>query len=199
MPQIVSQKQKHTVSLINYDVQLSVFPVILPKEQQEIPIKSSQFLHIALGSLSETETQIIIASKLSYIKNNQNILDDVQTLRKMLTGLIKYLKKKSWKPVNREQWTVNSGKTLSENLKTTSAFNCSPFIFFRQLLVHCFTSSPFTDHFSLIYTVTRSLFTIHGLICSYQFTVHGSLFTVHSSQHFSVHHSRFTVHCFYNL
>jgi four helix bundle protein len=53
-----------------------------------------QFLFIALGSLSETETQIIIASKLNYISNGDNILDNIQTLRKMLTGLIKYLKNK---------------------------------------------------------------------------------------------------------
>jgi four helix bundle protein len=53
-----------------------------------------QFLYIALGSLSETETQIIIAMKLGYIKEDASNLSDIQTLRKMLTGLLKYLKNK---------------------------------------------------------------------------------------------------------
>ena len=53
-----------------------------------------QFLHIALGSLSETETQIIIADKLAFLKEEGPLLEQIQTLRKMLTGLIKYLKNK---------------------------------------------------------------------------------------------------------
>lgn len=52
------------------------------------------FLYIALGSLSETETQIIIASSLGYLKKNQSIMDNLLTIRKMLLGLIKYLKNK---------------------------------------------------------------------------------------------------------
>jgi four helix bundle protein len=53
-----------------------------------------QFLHIALGSLSETETQIIIAARLNYMENEKDLLLEIQTLRKMVTGLIKYLKTK---------------------------------------------------------------------------------------------------------
>jgi len=34
-----------------------------------------QFLHIALGSLAELETQLIIAKELGYIKDNE--LDDI--------------------------------------------------------------------------------------------------------------------------
>lgn len=52
------------------------------------------FLYVALGSLSEVETQIIIAKKLGYIKKDEKVLDHLQTVRKMLTGLINYLKKK---------------------------------------------------------------------------------------------------------
>jgi len=55
-----------------------------------------QFLHVALGSLSEAETQIIIAARLGYIKNEENLPNrkEIETLRKMITGLIKYLKNK---------------------------------------------------------------------------------------------------------
>ena len=52
------------------------------------------FLYIALGSLAEAETQIIIAKRLEYIDDNSKTLKELQTVRKMLTGLIKYLKKK---------------------------------------------------------------------------------------------------------
>jgi len=48
-----------------------------------------QFLYISLGSLSEVETQLIIAERLCYIKENNINLADV---RKMLLGLIRYLK-----------------------------------------------------------------------------------------------------------
>lgn len=73
--------------------------VSIPSNVAEGAARSSdkefiQFLYIALGSLSETETQIVIASKLNYIINDKDMLDDVLTLRKMLMGLIKYLKNK---------------------------------------------------------------------------------------------------------
>ena len=53
-----------------------------------------QFLYIALGSLSEVETQIIIARRLAYIREDHNVLAGLKDIRKMLTGLINYLKKK---------------------------------------------------------------------------------------------------------
>jgi four helix bundle protein len=53
-----------------------------------------QFLYIALGSLSESETQVIIAARLNYIKEAESLLLEIQILRKMLTGLIRYLKDK---------------------------------------------------------------------------------------------------------
>ena len=52
------------------------------------------FLYIALGSLSEVETQIIIAKRLVYIREDRNALAELKDIRKMLTGLINYLKKK---------------------------------------------------------------------------------------------------------
>jgi four helix bundle protein len=52
-----------------------------------------QFLYIALGSLSEIETQIIIAVKLGYLSDDK-LLEEVEALRRMTLNLIKYLKNK---------------------------------------------------------------------------------------------------------
>ncbi|WP_319524657.1 four helix bundle protein [uncultured Desulfosarcina sp.] len=52
------------------------------------------FLNIASGSLAEVETQIIIAKRLGCVTTEEQILESVTTIRKMLAGLIKYLKKK---------------------------------------------------------------------------------------------------------
>jgi len=53
-----------------------------------------RYLYIALGSLSEVETQLIIAEKLGYL-NDRDLLDIVTTLRRMTLNLVKYLKSKS--------------------------------------------------------------------------------------------------------
>ncbi|PIS28912.1 four helix bundle protein [Candidatus Saganbacteria bacterium CG08_land_8_20_14_0_20_45_16] len=53
-----------------------------------------QFLYVALGSLSEVETQIIIAIELEYISNNEEINGNITKIRKLIVGLIKYLKGK---------------------------------------------------------------------------------------------------------
>lgn len=53
-----------------------------------------QFLHIALGSLAEVETQLVIAERLGYLKDVGKFFERVQAIRKMLVGLIRYLKEK---------------------------------------------------------------------------------------------------------
>ena len=52
-----------------------------------------QFLYIAIGSLSELETQIIIGEKLNYISPEMtaNLYDEISDIKKMLLGLIKYV------------------------------------------------------------------------------------------------------------
>jgi len=55
-----------------------------------------QFCYIALGSLSELETQLLIAQRLKY-SQNIDILENVVEIRRMLLGLIKYLKSKQSK------------------------------------------------------------------------------------------------------
>lgn len=53
----------------------------------------ANFLYIALGSLSELETQLIISKNLRY-HSNEIIFAELETVRKLLIGLIKYIKAK---------------------------------------------------------------------------------------------------------
>ena len=53
-----------------------------------------QFLHIALGSLAEVETQYLIAFKLRYIKEDKNFKKRINEVRSLLIGLRNYLLKK---------------------------------------------------------------------------------------------------------
>ena len=50
-----------------------------------------QFLHIALGSLAELETQLLLSEKLGFLQSNECVTN-IERIRKMLVGLIKYLK-----------------------------------------------------------------------------------------------------------
>ncbi|OGI07284.1 MAG: four helix bundle protein [Candidatus Margulisbacteria bacterium GWF2_35_9] len=52
-----------------------------------------QFLYIALGSVSEVETQIIISNELGYITDIRDLNQQVNAIRKMLLGLIKAVNK----------------------------------------------------------------------------------------------------------
>lgn len=55
-----------------------------------------QFLYIALGSVMELETQLIITYNLSYLdeKNFNKLSEEISEIGKMLNGLIKYRKSK---------------------------------------------------------------------------------------------------------
>lgn len=52
-----------------------------------------QFLSVALGSLAELETQIVISRELNYISTEKslNVIDQMGSLGKMIRGLIKRL------------------------------------------------------------------------------------------------------------
>jgi four helix bundle protein len=54
-----------------------------------------QFLSMALGSLAELETQMIIARELNYISNekSENLIAQMDSLGKMIRGLMKKLAK----------------------------------------------------------------------------------------------------------
>jgi len=58
-----------------------------------------QFLYIAIGSLSEVETQLIIAKELNFVKHKDIhiLLENIINIKKMINGLIKYLKVKNEK------------------------------------------------------------------------------------------------------
>jgi four helix bundle protein len=55
-----------------------------------------QFLYIALGSLSETETLLMLAERLGYIKA-ESIMNDIEIIRRQLLNFIKYRKEKQEK------------------------------------------------------------------------------------------------------
>ena len=51
-----------------------------------------RFVYIALGSLSELETQVIISKNLGYSSDIDNLLNEIEILRKMTLNFIKPLK-----------------------------------------------------------------------------------------------------------
>ena len=51
----------------------------------------NQFLYVALGSLAELETQIIISERLGYIKN-QELMELIEKLRRKLINFIKHIR-----------------------------------------------------------------------------------------------------------
>jgi len=50
-----------------------------------------QFLYVSLGSISELETQLIIADRLGFL-NNKEVFSLIEKQRSKLLGLIKYLR-----------------------------------------------------------------------------------------------------------
>jgi four helix bundle protein len=55
-----------------------------------------QFLYISLGSMSEVETQLLLAYDLGFMKD-LDILPKIEKIKKQILALIKYLKNKSTK------------------------------------------------------------------------------------------------------
>lgn len=51
------------------------------------------FLHIARGSLFEAETQIILAKDLKMISDVDDVLGEIERVKKLLNGFINYHKK----------------------------------------------------------------------------------------------------------
>ena len=56
------------------------------------PKEFVQFLYIALGSLAEVETQLLISQKLGYVKEEIAFDEIILAIKHMLNGLIKYLR-----------------------------------------------------------------------------------------------------------
>jgi len=53
-----------------------------------------RFIYIALGSLSELETQVIISKNLGYTSDIEKLLNEIEILRKITLNFIKHLKGK---------------------------------------------------------------------------------------------------------
>ncbi len=53
-----------------------------------------QFLSIARGSLSELETQVLIARDLAYIESEDNLLARVNKLFGLISGLMNSIRKR---------------------------------------------------------------------------------------------------------
>jgi four helix bundle protein len=56
-----------------------------------------QFLSITRGSLSELETQVVLAKDLGYLQDNQQLLERIEKLFGLAGGLMNSLQKRSSK------------------------------------------------------------------------------------------------------
>ena len=54
-----------------------------------------QFLYISLGSVAELETQLIISNNLKFMESSDQLLPELNEIKKMTLGLIKYVKSKT--------------------------------------------------------------------------------------------------------
>jgi len=73
--------------------------VSVPSNIAEGAVKHSdkdtlRFLDIALGSLAELDTQMIIANNLGFLNNN-SVNEQISKVRALLNGLIKYYKEQN--------------------------------------------------------------------------------------------------------
>ena len=53
-----------------------------------------QFLHIARGSASELETQLLLAEKLGYLSATEDQMASLASVKRLINGLIRSLKEK---------------------------------------------------------------------------------------------------------
>ena len=51
-----------------------------------------QFLHIARGSASELETQLLLAERIGYLPTNNNIFANVTSVKQLINGLIRSIR-----------------------------------------------------------------------------------------------------------
>jgi len=81
---IVNQMRRSSVSIPS-----NIAEGFMRKHNKEY----KQFLYIALGSLAELETQIIISEQLGFLNNEKNkiVQSEINGLNKMITALIKCL------------------------------------------------------------------------------------------------------------
>ena len=56
-----------------------------------------QFLYISIGSVAELETQLIISNNLKFMESSDQLLSELNEIKKITLGLIKYVKSKTGK------------------------------------------------------------------------------------------------------
>lgn len=54
-----------------------------------------QYLYISMGSLAEVETQMLLAQRLNFVTDIEQILEKIVNTRQTLNGLIRYLNRNS--------------------------------------------------------------------------------------------------------
>ena len=52
------------------------------------------FLYIAMGSLSELETQLLLSKRFQFTDSVESYLSQIEKIKKMLYGLIRYVNNK---------------------------------------------------------------------------------------------------------
>jgi len=95
-------KQFPQEELYGLTSQLRRAAVSVPSNIAEGAARSStkefiQFLHVALGSVSEVETQVIIAQRLDYVDDVNSIEEQIEAVRRLILGLIRYLRRRDAK------------------------------------------------------------------------------------------------------
>jgi len=58
-------------------------------------VETIQFFYIAIGSIAELETQLIISQKIGYIESVEDLCRKLLEIKQMTLGLIKYLRNKN--------------------------------------------------------------------------------------------------------
>jgi four helix bundle protein len=61
---------------------------------RESDLEFIKFLYYSVGSTTELETQLIISEELEYLQITDEINEDIQQMKQVLLGLIRYLKSK---------------------------------------------------------------------------------------------------------
>jgi len=58
---------------------------------------NDQFPYISLESVAELETQLIISNNLKFMESSDQLLSELNEIKKITLGLIKYVKSKTGK------------------------------------------------------------------------------------------------------
>ena len=82
-----------------------------------------QFVYMSLGSACEVETQLLILEKVGYFPHHHlnDTLEEINTIKRMLNGLINALKKKAT-----TNTTTNTNTTTTTNTNTKTQNRSKP-------------------------------------------------------------------------